>query len=277
MSNWEFMEVEREERVGIVRFNRPDRMNAFNTEVAAELFEALQEFNADPGIGAIVTTGNGRAYSAGADLSARMTGDFSTNDNKRRSDQSPWDPEFLAVTCKPLIAAVNGIALGVGLTSILWYDVIVASTEARFSMRFAALGLTPELCSAWALPRLIGIQNAKEMMLTGRIYSAQESLDLGLVHHVVEPDRLLPEAIALGQEIAANPESTLRTVKQITFRDFFAPGLDAVQENSRAQFDAALETPEHREAVSAFVEKRPPRFHDAVYMRGVVEAMQEGR
>ena len=165
MSDWEFIEVERQERVGIVRFNRPDRMNAFNAELAAELYQALEEFNADPSIGAIVTTGNGRAYSAGADLSARMTGDFTRT--QRRTDLNPWTPEFLAVECKPLIAAVNGIALGIGLTSILWYDAIVASTEARFSMRFAAIGLTPEFSSTWSLARVIGIQNAKEMMLTG--------------------------------------------------------------------------------------------------------------
>ncbi len=275
MTNWEFIEVERQERVGIVRFNRPDRMNAFNTEFAAELYQALEEFNADPEVGAIVTTGNGRAYSAGADLSARMDGDFTRTE--RRTDQNPWDPEFLAVKCKPLIAAVNGIALGVGLTSIVWYDTIMASTEARFSMRFAALGLTPELSSAWALPRLIGIQNAKEMMLSGRIYSAQEALELGLVHRLVEPDRLLPEAIALGQEIAANPESTLRAVKEMLFSDFFAPNIEAVQQNSRSKFDASLKTPEHREAVLGFVEKRAPRFHDAEHMRGVVEAMQEER
>ena len=196
MSDWEFIEVERQERVGIVRFNRPDRMNAFNAELAAELYQALEEFNADPGIGAIVTTGNGRAYSAGADLSARMTGDFTRT--QRRTGLHPWTPEFLAVECKPLIAAVNGIALGIGLTSILWYDAIVASTEARFSMRFAAIGLTPEFSSTWSLARVIGIQNAKEMMLTGRIYSAQEALELGLVHRLVEPDRLLPRGDRTG-------------------------------------------------------------------------------
>ena len=272
MSDWDCIEVERHERVGVVRFNRPDRLNAFSVELANEVYRALEEFNADPDIGAIVTTGNGRAYSAGADLSARMSGDFS---GKRRIELSPWNPEFLAVECKPIIAAVNGIALGIGLTSIIWYDAIVASTEARFSMRFAAIGLVPENTSAWALPRLIGIQKAKEMMLTGRIYSAEEALELGLVHRVVEPDRLLPEAIALGQEIAENPVSTLRTVKQMTFNDFFAPSVDAARQNSRTHFDTSLKTPEHREAVRAFTEKRAPRFHDAEYMHTVAEEMQE--
>ena len=104
----------------------------------------------------------------------------------------PWQPEFLAVECKPLIAAVNGIALGIGLTSILWYDAIVASTAARFSMRFAAIGLTPEVSSSWMLPRVIGLHNAKEMMLTGRIYSAQEALELGLVRGWSSPTNCCP-------------------------------------------------------------------------------------
>ena len=275
MSDWEFIEVEREERVGIIRFNRPDRMNAFGAELAGEIRQALEEFNADPDIGAIVTTGNGRAYSSGADLSARMAGDFD-RPQPRPANMHPWQPEFLAVECKPLIAAVNGIALGIGLTSILWYDAIVASTAARFSMRFAAIGLTPEVSSSWMLPRVIGLHNAKEMMLTGRIYSAQEALDLGLVRRLVEPDQLLPEAIALGQEIAANPASTLRAVKEMTYQDLFAPDLEATEQNSRVRFDAALLTPEHREAVRAFSEKRTPRFHDAEYMRGVVREMQQG-
>ena len=274
MPDWEFIEVEREGRVGIVRFNRPDRMNAFGSELAGEIREALEEFNADPGVGAIVTTGNGRAYSSGADLSARMAGDFEMN--RPRPKPHPWNAEFLAVECKPLIAAVNGIALGIGLTSILWYDSIIASSTARFSMRFAAIGLTPEFDSAWMLPRVIGLHKAKEMMLTGRIYGAQEALELGLVHRVVEPDQLLPEAIALGQEIAANPASTLHTVKQMTFDALFAPDLETVEADSRVRFDHALQTPEHREAVRAFVEKRAGRFHDAEYMSGIAEEIAQG-
>ena len=274
MADWEFIEVEREGRVGIVRFNRPDRMNAMGAELGSEVYYALEEFNADPDIGAIVTTGNGRAYSSGADLSARMGGDFDTT--PRAPTMSPWEPEFLALTCKPLIAAVNGVALGVGITSLLWYDSIVASTAARFSMRFAAIGLTPELGSAWALPRLIGLHNAKQMMLTGKIYSAQEAFEFGLVHRLVEPDQLLPEAIALAEEIAANPTSTLRTIKEMTYRELFSPSYETTDRRSTSTFNAALETPEHREAIRAFAEKRTPRFHDAERMREVVEEMREG-
>ena len=274
MSDWEFIEVEREGRVGIVRFNRPDRLNAMGTEIGTEIYYAFEEFNADPDIGAIVTTGNGRAYSSGADLSARMSGEAESA--PRRPSMSPWVPEYLALRCKPLIAAVNGVAVGVGITSLLWYDSIVASTDARFSMRFAAIGLTPELGSAWALPRIVGLPNAKEMMLTGKIYNAQEALEFGLVHRLVEPDQLMPEAIRLAEEIAANPASTLRTIKEMTYHELFSPSYETTDRRSTSTFNAALQTPEHREAVRAFAEKRSPRFHDREHMRGVVEEMDQG-
>ena len=274
MSDWQFIEVEREGRVGIVRFNRPDRLNAMGAELGDEVYRALEAFNDDPAVGAIVTTGNGRAYSSGADLSARMGGDFDTS--RREPMQSPWVPEYLALRCKPLIAAVNGIALGVGITSLLWYDAIVASTEARFSMRFAAIGLTPELGSAWALPRIVGLPNAKQMMLTGKIYSAAEALEFGLVNRLVEPDQLLPEAVALAEEIAANPESTLRTIKEMTYRELFSPSYETTDKRSTSTFNAALQTVEHREAIRAFAEKRTPRFHDAAHMRGIEAEMREG-
>ena len=273
MSDWQFIEVERDGRVGIIRFNRPDRMNAMGTEIGSEIYHQLEEFNADPDIGAIVTTGNGRAYSSGADLSARMGGDF---ERSGEPTVSPWTPEYLALRCKPLIAAVNGIALGVGITSLLWYDSIVASTEARFSMRFAAIGLTPELGSAWALPRLIGLHNAKQMMLTGKIYSAQEALEFGLVHRLVEPDQLVPEAVALAQEIAANPASTLRTIKELAYNELYSPSYETTDKRSTSTFNAALQTVEHREAIRAFAEKRTPRFHDASHMRGIESEMREG-
>ncbi len=263
------IELERDGRVGIIRFNRPEVLNAFNAEMTRELQEALDELNADAGIGAIVTTGNGRAYSSGSDIGGAPS----------QPDPGPahdiWDPEFLAADSKPLIAAVNGLAIGMGLTTILWWDTIIASTEARFSMRFAAIGLTPELSSAWILPHIIGVQNAREMMLTGRIYGAQEALELGLVRRVVEPDRLLPEATALAQEIAANPVSTLRRVKSMVYRDYFAPDIEAVKQNSHDNFQAALRTPERQEALLAFREKRDPRFDDAEYMEQLAAEMRQ--
>ncbi len=207
--NYETIQVERDGRVGIVRWNRPDRLNAFNSTMYAEWIEAYDAFNADPSIGAVVATGNGRAYSSGADIGGferSFTGDDAPVE--KQPPHGGFEPWYMAEG-KPAIAAVNGVSIGIGFTSILWFDNIIASTEARFSARFAAIGLTPELSSSWLLPRLIGVQRAKEMMLTGRIWSAEEAHQLGLVRQVVEPEDLVPTAIAQAAEIAANPSSSL--------------------------------------------------------------------
>ena len=167
---------------------------------------------------------------------------------------------------KPTIAAVNGVAIGIGFTSILWYDLILASAQARFSARFAAIGLTPELSSSWMLPRLIGLQRAKEMMLTGRIWGAEEARDLGLVREVLEPEELLPRAIELAAEIANNPASTLKNIKRMMMEDLLASDLSTIERRSGGNFSAARKTAEHREALLALREKRPARYHDDEYM-----------
>jgi enoyl-CoA hydratase/carnithine racemase len=154
--------------------------------------------------------------------------------------------------------------------------VLVASTEARFSARFAAIGLTPELNSSWMLPRIIGLQNAKEMMLTGRIYSAEEAKSLGLVRHVVEPDQLMPTAIALASEIAANPEPTLRTIKRMIMEDLLSSDLSTIERRSSKNFADARKTAEHREALLALREKRPPRYHDVEYMAELAARVAAG-
>lgn len=273
---YETVEVEREGRVGIVRWNRPDRLNAMNGTLYAEWIEAYDAFNADPGIGAVVTTGKGRAYSSGADIGGferSFTGDAPPVEKKPpHASFAPW---YMAEG-KPTVAAVNGVAIGIGFTSILWSDVILASTEARFSARFAAIGLTPELSSSWMLPKLIGVQRAKEMMLTGRIWSAEEARDLGLVREVVEPEELMPRAIALAAEIANNPASTLRVIKRMLMEDLLASDLTTIERRSAANFAAARGTAEHREALYALRERRAPRYHDEAYMADLAARIERG-
>lgn len=275
MGEYETIQVERSGRVGIIRLNRPEVMNAFNGRMYAEWGQAADEFNADPAIGAIVSTGNGRAYSSGADIAGFESTFTGGQANRAAGVGSPFEPEKLADS-KPLIAAVNGVAVGIGLTSILWFDTIIASTAARFSMRFAAIGLTPELNSQWLLPRIIGLHNAKEMMLTGRIYSAAEAKDLGLVRHVVEPEELMPRAISLAEEIAANPVSTLHTIKRTIFDDMKLTEMDQAEVRSTRLFGEARKTAVHREALLALREKRPPKYHDAEHMAKVEEMVRQG-
>lgn len=267
--SYETIQVEREGRVGIVRWNRPETLNAFNQTMYAEWVEAYDAFNADPSIGAVVTTGNGRAYSSGADIGGfERTFTGGEEPVVREPAHAPFDPWYLAEG-KPTIAAVNGVSIGIGFTSILWFDTIIASTEARFSARFAAIGLTPELSSSWLLPRLIGLQRAKEMMLTGRIWSAEEARQLGLVREVVEPEELLSRAVALASEIANNPDSSLRVIKRMMMEDLLATDLSTIERRSTENFAAGRKSPEHREALLALREKRPPRYHDDAYMAEV--------
>lgn len=261
MVEYETLQVETEGRVRLIHFNRPEKLNAFNDVMVAELGHALSAADNDPAVGSIVTTGNGRAYSSGNDRSAPLG---STN-VRIEGAPSPFNHEFLA-GLKPIIAAVNGVAIGVGMTSILFYDTILASTEARFSMRFAAIGSVPEIGSSWMLPQIIGYQRAKEMCLTGRIYNAQDALALGLVRRIVPPEDLVPEAVALASEIAANPESTLRVIKRMMWDDLIANGDETTWRRANDNIVAARKTAEYREGVLAFVEKRPTRYHDEAHM-----------
>ncbi len=276
MGTFSTIEVEQTGRVGIIRLARPETLNAFNGQMYAEWGDACDAFNADPGIGAIITTGKGRAFSSGADIGgfeSTFTGVGAEREVRRGS---PFTPENLA-NSKPLIAAVNGLAVGIGLTSILWFDRIIASTQARFSMRFAAIGLTPELGSQWLLPQIIGLQNAKEMMLTGRIYSASDAKELGLVRQVVEPDELMPTAIALAAEIAANPVATLQTIKRSIHENMTRTGeLERGWDRSTELFGESRKTAVHREALLAIREKRAPRYHDAEHMAEIEGLVASG-
>ena len=269
MTEYEAIQVEREGRVQIIRFNRPDTLNAFNATMSREFVEAVSAANDDPEVGAIVSTGNGRAYSSGSDLSpARQSGA-----DAPAAPHGPFDPEFM-VNSKPIIGAINGVAVGMGFTGPLHFDTLIASTEARFSARFAAIGLTPEMQSSWLLPHIIGLHRANEMMLTGRIYSAQEALELGLVQRLVEPERLIPEAVALAEEIASNPEATLRVIKRMVWEDLLETDFAETSRRSAENFSAAGRTIEAREATRAFMEKRKPKFHDAEHMAHLAEELE---
>jgi len=262
MTDYDTIETEQVDRVRVIRFNRPAKLNAVNDVMAREFGHALQAADEDPSVGAIVTTGNGRAYSAGNDRRSPLG---STPAADLPPGPSPFDHEFI-IGLKPIIAAVNGVAIGIGLTAPLLYDSIIASTEARFSMRFAAIGSVPELGSSWLLPRIIGFHRAKEMILTGRIYDAEEARELGIVRRVVEPEQLLPEAIALAQEIAANPASTLRRIKKMMWEDLTSGGDGGQWQRADDYLLEARKTPEYREGILTFTEKRDARYHDAEHM-----------
>ena len=255
--------TETRDRVGIIRLNRPHKLNAWTATMSGEIIDAMTAWNVDDGIGAIVLTGEGRAFCAGADV-----GNFAERvETNRKGEGEQLNraggtniTQFIRQS-KPTVAAINGYAVGVGLTMILPCDVRIASTNANLSIRFIKMGLMPELGSTHLLAQLIGLGNATEMCLTGRMVPADEAMRMGLVSAVTEPDDLLPTAIAKAAEIANNPTRAVMMIKELLRKNPMEDDLDAVMEREGLRDQIARRLPDHAEAVAAFLEKRDPNFN----------------
>src|SRR5215510_15057913 len=213
--------VERRETVALITLDRPEKLNAWTPAMAVEQATAIEAANADPAVGAIVMTGAGRGFCAGADMEAtfksRIDGVDPGEDTAGGSGGMPASLDWVALLrkSKPLVAAVNGAAVGIGMTMILPFDVIIASEKAKFGMLFIKVGLVPELASTHFLVQRVGFGRASEMCLAGKLYSGVEAHDWGLADHVCTPDDLLPKALALAGEMAANPDPQLRMIKEL--------------------------------------------------------------
>ncbi len=244
-------------RVGIITLNRPERLNAWSREMARLVAQYINDCNNDATIGAIVLTGAGRGFCSGADLQRPRS-----DDGERQEPAPESEPlvEFLQRS-KPIIAAINGAAVGVGFTLPLACDIRIASEKARVSMRFVRIGLTPELGSTQILPQVAGLANAAEMMLTGRIYNADEALRMGVVNRVVPHESLLDEAIALAEEIAFNPATHVRWAKKMLHANAVNDNIRSVLQTEDEIFGQAARSPAFGEAARAFVEKRDPVFN----------------
>ncbi|MYD42923.1 MAG: enoyl-CoA hydratase [Gammaproteobacteria bacterium] len=240
-----------------ITLNRPHRLNAWNGQMSAELYDAVTMANDSADVGAIVLTGAGRGFCAGADIKDSFKARLDDT-AERTGMRGDWIE--LVRSSKPLIAAVNGACVGVGATMILPMDVIIASDQARFGMAFVKMGVTPELGSSHFLVSRVGFGRASEMCLTGRLYSGQAAFELGLADRLVEHARLLDEATTLAAEMAANPAPHLRWVKQLLTANGSQQDIKAVQRLEGEVLAKAYNSAEHREAVDAFVEKRNPDF-----------------
>jgi enoyl-CoA hydratase/carnithine racemase len=260
---------EQRDRVAIITLNRPDRLNAWTYAMGDEVNAAIEACNQDAGVGAIIVTGAGRGFCAGADIQG-----FNQSIENRESgssERSPLDPpprreEHLAAflrRSKPLIAAINGPAIGVGLTMTLPMDIRIASEAARFSMRFIRVGITPEVASTTYLAQIVGVANALDLVLTARIIDAGEASQMGLVNDVVAPDRLLDEALAVAGMIASNPLECVMEGKRMVHQHMVEQDIDAVVKDEDRTFVRIQKGPAHKEAVRAFIEKREPRFNQA--------------
>jgi enoyl-CoA hydratase/carnithine racemase len=257
--------VERRGEVVLLTLNRPERLNAWTPRMMAELTRAITDANGDDGVGAIVVTGAGRGFCAGADIGGEFAANIDARDQKQEAPPREVGPGEWVRLCresKPLVAAINGPAIGVGLTMVLPFDQLVAAEGAKLSARFVKMGLVPELASSYFLVERCGWGAASYLALSGATVLAEEGARLGLVDRVVAPERVLDEALAVAAEFAANPGPQLRMIKELLTVNATERDLDEVQRREGAALEKAYRTPEHREAVTAFLEKRPPRFRE---------------
>jgi enoyl-CoA hydratase/carnithine racemase len=274
--------------IATLTLNRPDKLNAFTGRMMHEIITAFDETDARDDVKVVIMTGAGRAFCAGADLSAgAKTFDYDARDDdasSRAGHSSPVradgtvDYSHDAVrdgggrvtlrifeSLKPVIGAINGPAVGIGVTMQLPMDIRIASDAARFGFVFARRGIVPEACSSWFLPRLVGISRAMEWCATGRVFGAQEALEGGLVRQVVPPEQLMPTAIALAREIADNtaPVSVALT-RQMLWRMLGADHpMEAHKLDSRAIYARGRQG-DAKEGVVSFLEKRPANYPDKV-------------
>jgi enoyl-CoA hydratase/carnithine racemase len=252
------------DRVATVTLNRPDKLNAFTTRMRDGLIETFTRADADDGVRVIIVTGAGRAFCAGADLSAGpATFDYAkrgVQDDERRDGGGRVALRIFSMK-KPVIAAVNGPAVGVGVTMTLPMDIRIASSAARFGFVFARRGIVPEACSSWFLPKVVGLQRAAEWLYTGRVFDAAEALAGGLVSRVVAPEELLPAATALAREIADNTSAVAVALsRQMLWRMAGADHpMEAHKVDSRGIY-AMGASPDVAEGIAAFKEKRAPDF-----------------
>jgi enoyl-CoA hydratase/carnithine racemase len=267
-SDFEQITTDLSDRVLTITLNRPERLNAWTATMCRELIEAFDRADADDEVRAIVVTGAGRGFCAGADLA----GGGETFDYRKRgsTDAVPRDNggEFtlrIFSSTKPVIAAINGPAVGVGATMTLAMDVRLAAEDARMGFVFARRGIVPEACSSWFLPRVVGISRAMEWVTTGRVFSAQEGLDAGLLRSLHPAGELLDAANELAHEIAENTAPvSVALARQMMWRMLGAEHpMIAHRADSRGMV-ARGQSADAVEGVTAFLEKRPAQFPDLV-------------
>lgn len=261
----EFEQIEYavEDRIATIRLNRPDRLNAFTPKMGGELLQAFDMAEADDEVRVLVVTGAGRGYCAGADLGSGSGDSFydpsKTIDDFR--DGGGFVPLRIFQMQKPLIAAINGPAVGVGITMTLPMDVRIASEKAKMGFVFARRGIAPDACSSWFLPRVVGISQATEWVLSGRVFPASEALRGGLVSRVVAPDQLLPTAYEIAREIADNTSAiSVALSRQLLWRMLDADHpMEAHRWESKSIYYTARSA-DSNEGVASFLEKRLPNF-----------------
>ena len=254
----ETIEVEIEGPIAWIRLNRPDRLNAYTTQMGIEIFGTLADLDESDDTRAIIITGNGRGFCAGADLESGGS-TFDGPDFERAAvfekKVAPWRMRT------PVICAFNGPAVGIGATLPLHWDMRIASDKAKIGFVFTRRGIIPEANSTWILPRMIGLSKASDLLITGKILTAQEALDYGIVSRVVPHDDLIATARGMAMDIATNtaPVSVAIT-KRLLWRQLLADDPQAAKDFESELFYWVGKQPDAAEGVNSFLEKRDPRW-----------------
>ncbi len=253
---YEYLLVEARGKVGLVQINRPKQLNALNDALMNELCDALGAFDSDPGIGAIVITGNEKAFAAGADIAAMK--DWSFMDvYKSEYITRNWDR--IRTVRKPIIAAVAGFALGGGCELAMMCDIVIAAANARFGQPEIKLGIIPGAGGTQRLPRAVSKAKAMDLVLTGRMMDAEEAERAGLVSRIVPADKLMEEAIGAATAISEFSLPSVMMAKECVNRAYEG-GLGEGILFERRMFHALFATADQKEGMSAFIEKRKPAF-----------------
>lgn len=249
------IETERNGAVMQIAINRPEKKNALTGDMYTALAEAIEQAEADSAVRVLLLYGKGDAFTAGNDLQDFM--------------QKPWKGQecppavrfikAVAQAKKPIVAAVHGLVVGVGTTILLHCDLVYAAEESRFMMPFVDLGIVPEAASTVLLPALIGRQRASELFMLGAPLMANRAYEIGIVNAVLNPDQLMPTVVAVAQSLAAKPAAALRATKDLMKRASKGE-VDRALREEVAIISERLESPETREALRAFLEKRKPDF-----------------
>jgi enoyl-CoA hydratase len=254
--SYEFIIAEAKGRVGVITLNRPKQMNALNAQLMQELGQALYAFDADDGIGAIVVTGNEKAFAAGADIAAMK--DFSFID-VYGSNYITRDWEHIRNVRKPVIAAVAGFALGGGDELAMMCDIVIAADNARFGQPEVNLGILPGAGGTQRLPRAVGKAKAMDLCLTARMMDAAEAERAGIVSRVVPLDKLMDEAMAVADKIAGYSLPVVMMIKETVNRAYETTLAEGVHYERRI-FHSMFSLDDQKEGMAAFVEKRKPDF-----------------
>jgi 2-(1,2-epoxy-1,2-dihydrophenyl)acetyl-CoA isomerase len=254
------------ERVATITLNRPERMNSFSTELLTEWEDAIRRSGEDDGVRAVIVTGAGRAFCAGADLQATGAQDrvlmAERNAGERRNSlrySVHRVPQAIQYLDKPYIAAVNGAAVGAGMDMASMADIRIASEQARFGMSYVNVGLVPGDGGAWLLPRLVGVQKALDLIWTGELFNAEKALELGYVARVVPHERLMEEARAYALRLAEGPPVAVQLAKRLVYRAMYQSFPEAL-ESAQAAMTIVQSTEDSKEGPRAFREKRKPDF-----------------